>query len=162
MSVAGNLLPTTGLRAPLLDSRNVSESLITLGGSCEDFIVFPLNAMVWGDVRLDFYKHADSSRHSKRTLAFFLVFHTAFYAGKVSLEFGKKKLDILCKDNKGKKTDSNFEIALRISYDSDANDLMRQEEIFKTLVMRHGTKLTFSTGQTILKPNENQARCWML
>ena len=114
--------------------------------------------MVWGDVRLDFFKHADSSRQSKRKLAFFLVFHTAFYTGEVSLEFGKKKLDILCKDSKNKKTDSDFEVDLRVSYDPSSHALLSQEETFKKLVMRQGTKMTFTAGQTILKANENKVR----
>ena len=143
-------------RAPLSDSRNVNGSLISLGGSPEGFLVFPLNFAVWGDVRIDFYKHANSSRNSKKTLAFFLVFHTAFYTGKTSIEFGKKKLDMLCKDSKGKKTDSNFEVSLRISYDQNENNLMGNEEMFRKLVMREGTKMTFATGQTVLKANENK------
>ena len=139
-----------------MDSRNVSQSLISLGGSIDDFIIFPLNSTVWGDVRLDFYKHKSSSPFSKKKLVFFLVFHTAFYTGEISLEFGKKKLDILCKDNKGKSTDSNFEVDLRISYDPNANELMSQEDKFKALVMRQGTKLSYKAGQTIIKANENQ------
>jgi hypothetical protein len=145
------------LRAPILDSRNVSHSLISLGGSGDDdFIIFPLNSTVWGDVRLDFYKHQSSSPYSKRKLVFFLVFHTSFYSGEISLEFGKKKLDVICKDNKGRLTDRNFEVDLRISYNPNANELMLQEDKFKALVMRQGTKLTYTTGQTIIRANENQ------
>jgi hypothetical protein len=146
------------LRAPILDSRNISHSLISLGGSGDDFIIFPLNSTVWGDVRLDFYKHQSNRPFSKKKLVFFLVFHTVFYtqAGEISLEFGKKKLDVLCKDNKGRLTDSNFEVDLRISYDPNANELMLYEDKFKALVMRQGTRITYTAGQTIIRANENQ------
>ena len=52
---------------------------------------------------------------SKRSLAFFIGFHSAFYAGKRRLCFPKAKLDILCKDHEHKHTDADFAVDLDIS-----------------------------------------------
>ncbi len=61
----------------------VESPLIFLGGGPpdQDLVEVKVNAVVWGDVKLDFYEHPDASP-SNRRLAFFLAFNTAFYCDK--------------------------------------------------------------------------------
>mmetsp|Transcript_29313 Transcript_29313/g.77001 ORF Transcript_29313/g.77001 Transcript_29313/m.77001 type:complete len:1413 (+) Transcript_29313:40-4278(+) len=146
-------------RAPVLDSRNVGNTsgLIALGTSPPDqgdVVHIPFNCAVWGDVRLDFYVHDKPNQiHGNRKLAFSVAFHTVFYAGRglKTLRFGKRKLDILCKDYKDKKTDGDFAVELQLSEDPKVLDLLHYEERFSELCKRIGKRVTFQPGESIVQ-----------
>jgi len=77
---------------------------------------FPVQTLVWGDVRMDFYVHKqDWMGRTTKKLLFFNVWNTNFYPGKTQLVFPKKKLDILSKDRKHITVDEDFELTLHIS-----------------------------------------------
>lgn len=108
----------------MYDSQECSENLLFTGNQEGDIFEIPLNVVIWGDVRIDFYVHADPAQRfscmdllkkNNRKLFFFCQFNTAFYAGKTEIEFGKLKLDMLSKDRHHIKTDSNFKLKLRLS-----------------------------------------------
>mmetsp|Transcript_55748 Transcript_55748/g.116628 ORF Transcript_55748/g.116628 Transcript_55748/m.116628 type:complete len:760 (-) Transcript_55748:1370-3649(-) len=147
------------MRAPILDSNssngNLCSSLFLLGGdtsACE----LAVNTAVWGDVRIDFFRHSDSSPQSNRKLAFFLGFHTGFYHGKKLLCFPKAKLDILCKDHKHKLTDENFAVTLDVSDGQTNLEQIRIEARFCELVARLAFRVKFAKGDFIIKSDNTK------
>ena len=66
---------------------------------------------------------ARASQQSKRRLAFFAAFNTAFHllgpTRTTTLRFGKRKLDVLCKDHSHKHADADFALALELSAEAD-------------------------------------------
>jgi hypothetical protein len=47
------------------------------------------------------------------------TFQARGFSDPVSVRFGKRKLDIICKDHKNKKTDGNFAVHLSLSEDPE-------------------------------------------
>ena len=106
----------------MYDSQECFSDVVFTGEEEGDIFEIPLNVVVWGDVRIDFYVHTDPTKRfscmdilkkNSRKLFFFCQFNTAFYAGKTEIEFGKLKLDMLSKDRHHIKTDSNFKLKLK-------------------------------------------------
>ena len=72
--------------------------------------------------------------------------------------FGKRQLDIICKDHKNLHTDGSFAVELHVSDAPDSVDQTAVEKQFEELVEREGTSIVFKAGDTILESNEKQAR----
>jgi len=58
------------LRYPVFDSCNDNETptVWILGGSCGDVCTFPVQTVVWGDVRIEIFRHTTCNKSSPRKL----------------------------------------------------------------------------------------------
>ncbi len=81
----------------MFDSRlkTPSEFALQLAGEDGDMCTFPANVMVWGDVRIDVYKHTKKVHESKRKAMCYMVLNTCFYGDQTEIKFPKNKLDML-------------------------------------------------------------------
>ena len=83
-------------------------------------LVMPAGILLDGDTKIEIFRHKNS-RDSNRKLLCFVVFHPGFYRDKKEIVFTKKKIDMLHKDNKNKKTDADFKLTLMVEQ-ANVND----------------------------------------
>ncbi len=72
-----------------------SEYALELAGGDGNLCSFPANVMVWGDMRIDLYRHAKKFNSSKRKAICYMVLNTCFYGDQGEIRFPKNKLDML-------------------------------------------------------------------
>jgi len=87
------------MRVVVYDSGRCLESAHVLGGegaTVGDSIKMSVNAVVFGDTRVDFFLHKkrEGISDSNRKLAFFVCFNTAFYESESELVFRKNKVHV--------------------------------------------------------------------
>jgi len=136
-------------RALMFSSETVSHTkAVEFGGKDGDVITFPINTVVWGDVRIDCWIHKGKTAPPKKRL-FFCVWNTNFYPCKSKLEFPKRKLDILSKDKNHIKTDENFHLTLRVDSDPQNHEQLRVESTMREILMQFGKKVVLAPGEVI-------------
>ena len=147
-------------RYPVFDSLNQDGSAVhVLGGSRDkELFVLPVRASVWGDVRVDFYKHASRDKDSKRKLAFFVIFNTSFYKGRSALVLSKARIDMLGKDTQHKLVSKRFYISLNFDQRPSADPTLEYEAALWRLVKTYASRVSYSKGDTIVAENTKR-RC---
>lgn len=150
-------------RYPVFDSlTGQGNNVHVLGGSRERTLYkWPVSASVWGDVRINFYRHEKYDKSSKRKLCFFVIFNTSFYVGRPSLSLKKSRLDMLGKDTENKLLSDSFHIS--IEFDEVASELHRiraiaSEALLWKLVREFGTPVKYEKGDVIVAEN-SESRC---
>jgi len=99
------------MRAPLLDSVD-KFGVLAWDDHKGTVCALPAGLGLWGDVRIEFFRHANGTPKSKRKLAFFVMFNTAFYQGGSQIVFSKSRVDMLHKDKANKVAGPDFKMAL--------------------------------------------------
>ena len=102
----------------------VQEEATSFGGALRvgQELELPAGVLLEGDTKIEIFRHK-TRKDSNRSLLCFVVFHPGFYQNKQEIVFTKKKIDMLHKDTKHKKTDANFKLTLMVASvnaDSDA------------------------------------------
>ena len=149
-------------RYPVYDSLNGDGCKVHLLGGTKDrsTFVWPVNVVVWGDVRIDFYRHSRLDKQTKRRLSFFVVFNSSFYVGRPALVLKKSRIDILGKDQKHKCVSSDFWISFNFDGRPSANSILRCEANFWSLVKQFGTPVSFVKGEIMVAENtKRRALC---
>jgi hypothetical protein len=137
------------MRTIVFDSLDFG-SLHTWTGKVGEVFSFRLPAMdVWGDVRIEIYKHKKLDAKSKRTLELWTCFHTNFYEHRRKVVFRKRKVDILHKDKQNFVTPPDFELTLHLQQPT----LELESRWFHSIVEKIGSPAKYSRGDTILSPN---------
>ena len=102
----------------LVLAENLNRTTLTL------WETLPFNLQVWGDLRVDVYKHKAAKNGcwsflppESRKHVCFMCMHVNFYPDVRELTFPKRKLDILSKDKMDRQADSNF--FLHLTFDSN-------------------------------------------
>jgi hypothetical protein len=145
-------------RYPVFDSLNSKgRNVHLLGGSRERKLYqWPVSASVWGDVRIDFYRHAQFEKSSKREMCFFLVFNTSFYIGKQSLFLKKSRIDKLGKDTQNKLVSDKFYVSIdfdEMPSEQHKNRTLAHEVRLWNLVRMYGTAVRYEKGDVIVAEN---------
>jgi len=142
-------------RYPVFDSLNQEGSSVhVLGGSRDkEIFVWPIRASVWGDVRVDFYRHTTRDKDSKRKLAFFVIFNTCFYSGRPSLVLNKSRIDMLGKDTQHKLVTERFYVSFNFDQRPSAHYTLEREAALWQLVKTYGTRVSYVKGDIIVEEN---------
>lgn len=147
----------TCMRTTVFDSRNSGSCLVYKDRERPDgeVIALPVNAMVWGDTRIDFWLHPTNSAAAKRKNLFFTIFHTSFYEHKESIMFRKLKLDLFHKDKHDEKIGHNF--YLEAAFAADVAEQQKMLHAMQQIFAEHGTQLTFDRGEEIITEEGRRA-----
>jgi len=148
------------VRAPVFDSNNFSNELLHYGGHCGDTFVLPLDVVVWGDVRVQIFRHKNKNTNSSRKLIAFIIFNPAFYPDKHMIKFKKSKIDVMNKDKSNKSTTEDFSITLHISPE-DAEQI-RIEAEFREIFKLHGTRIQIPKGEWVIEEDEEAERILLI
>jgi len=123
-----------------------SDDLLTVIGNdaVGTLVTMPVNTVIWGDTRVDFYLWKKGKR--KRKLGFFVAFHTSFYQEQTKLSFLKNKVDKLCKNPD---IPSDFELSLHLDPDP-GHPQLAQETSFRKVFLQHGQPLMYKRHEIVL------------
>ena len=139
------------MRYPIFDTINLgNEQVWTLGGNCGDVVTLPINVIVWGDVRVQIFRHKTLSRTSPRKLFAFVVFNTAFYRHETHLTLPKSKIDVINKDKGNKKVDEDFYIRIQLDSEAD-NELLRLEAKTRQVFYKYGELRLLKAGDCLIE-----------
>ncbi len=137
------------MRTVVLDSLDFG-SLYSWTGKRGETFSFPVGLEVWGDVRVDIYRHKSLNPKSRRKLSFFCIFNTAFYASKRRLVLSKNHVDMLHKDKENKLTNWDFNTTLSFHPSESASVRVMQRKWFESMIEYIGTGKVFKKGETII------------
>eukprot|EP00960_Hanusia_phi_P041507 755029-Hanusia_phi.AAC.2 len=150
-------------RSPIFDSTNCEgDQVQVLTGKREGIVSLPVNVLVWGDVRIEFFRHKSRYKTSPRKLAFFCIFNTSFYKQKTFVEFKKSKVDMLNKDRQHRIVPEDFSLRCNLSANPEQNELLQLEADFRDIFMRFGVRRTFSKGETIVEENTRKRTIFLI
>jgi len=139
------------LRYPIFDSCNTSHDRVwVLGGNVGDTVALPMEVIVWGDVRVEIYRHTTEQKSSPRKLFAFCVFNTAFYKDRDHITFAKPKIDILNKDRGHLIVHEDFWLTLQMEPGAD-HELLRLEAKTRQIFYKYGTRSTISPGDWLIR-----------
>lgn len=122
----------------------------------------PVNQAIWGDARIDVYRHVNKYRGtslfgSKKRHLCYACIHTNFYGGgQTEITFPKRKLDIQSKDKANRSTDANFALTMHISPpEVQVSMLIHLEMEMRNLFLKHGTRRSIPKGDVYRLNAEN-------
>ena len=142
------------LRYPVFDSCNSEEeSVWVLEGEAGDSNTCQVNTIVWGDVRVEIFKHKTKLKTSPRKLFAFMVFNTAFYNGKTHITWKKPKIDVINKDKKHLIVDEDFYVTFQFDPHGD-HELLRLEAKARQLFYDHGDCISLDTGEWMISEED--------
>jgi len=151
------------MRSVVQDTRDFG-ALFTWTGELGAQFAFPVALEVWGDVRVEIYRHRRLDPTSKRTLCMFTTFNTAFHGGKERLVLSKHKIDILHKDRANKHTPAHFAMTLHFQprdAEATASKASKAWRVanrlsFESICESLGSPVTYRKGQVILADGDGK------
>lgn len=135
------------MRTVIFDSLDFGSLYSWTGRTGEEFSV-PVGLEVWGDVRIEIFRHKSLNPKSKRKLCFFCIFNTTFYAGKRRLVLKKNKVDMLHKDKQNKLTTADFNMTLYFEL-SETTSVM-QRAWFESVCAYIGKPSQYVKGEIVI------------
>jgi hypothetical protein len=116
----------------------------------------PVDKVVWGDVRVEVFRHKKQCPKSPRQLIFFTVFNTNMHSGKSEITFEKLWVDKLHKDRKHKLLEESFYITMKLSRDEQDSEWMRTEKSFEEIFKAAAVLKTFRKGDVVISEDEKR------
>ena len=150
------------LRYPVFDScNNDVETVWTLTGEEGKVITFPINCIVWGDVRVEIFRHKTQLKSSARKLFAFCVFNTAFYKEETSITFQKSKLDVINKDRANLIVNGDFYMTMRFDPHSD-HELLRLDAKTRQVFFQYGNRIVLQAGDAVVRSGNTEDHIYLL
>jgi PTEN phosphatase family protein len=144
----------TCMRYPVFDSCNTEEDTVkAMTGHPGDIISIPINTVVWGDVRVELFKHKTHSKDSPKKLFAFCVFNTAFYKDKTHITWEKAKIDVINKDKAHVRVGKDFSITLHLEPNCQ-HSVLQFESKTRQIFYKYGQRRTLEPGDCLVRGTE--------